>query len=138
MHPDFDIWGVRSHTHASAHALNVRDVLKKARLVWLKKLQSVRQIARLKQQLFLSFPFYIITQRSYEKIKCIYFLFDWFSGWKLLYIYTFFTQRTPDLDRLERNMDNETIVFVTSLLTALTWNILLLFSFWQKIISYFR
>ena len=31
------------------------------------------------KQLFLSFTFYIITQRSYEKIMCIY-LFDWFSG----------------------------------------------------------
>ena len=54
-------------------------MLIKARLVSLKKLQGVRQIARLKQQRFLSFIFYI-TQRSYEKIMCIYLLFDWFSG----------------------------------------------------------
>ena len=51
---------------------------KKARLVSFEKLQGVRQIARLKQQRFLSFTFYI-TQRSYEKIMCIY-LFNWFSG----------------------------------------------------------
>ena len=51
---------------------------KKARLVLFKKLQGVRQIACLKQQRFLSFTFYI-TQRSYEKIMCIY-LFNWFSG----------------------------------------------------------
>ena len=39
----------------------------------------MRQIARLKQQCFLSFMFYI-TQRSKEKIMSIYLLFDWFSG----------------------------------------------------------
>ena len=83
----FGIWGVRSHAHASAHALNVRDMLKKARLVWLKKIQGVRQIARLKQQRFLSFTFYI-TQRSYEKIMCIYLLFDWFSGGNYI-VFTF-------------------------------------------------
>ena len=47
---------------------------KKARLVSFEKLQGVRQIARLKQQRFLSFTFYI-TQRSYEKIMCIYFFY---------------------------------------------------------------
>ena len=47
---------------------------KKARLFSFKKLQGVRQIARLKQQRFLSFTFYI-TQRSYEKIMCIYFFY---------------------------------------------------------------
>ena len=52
---------------------------KNARLVWLRKLPGVRQIARLKQQSFLSFPFYQ-TQRSYEKIMCICLLFYWFSG----------------------------------------------------------
>ena len=52
--------------------------------------------------------------------------------WKLYYIYIFFTQRTTDFDRLKRNMSDGTIVFLTSLLIALTWNILLLFSFWQK------
>ena len=45
----------------------------------IKKVQGVRQIARLKQQRCLSFTFYV-TQRSYEKIMCIYLLFDWFSG----------------------------------------------------------
>ena len=44
-------------------------MLKKARLLWLKKVQGVRQIARLKQR-FLSFTFYK-TQRSYEKI-CVF------------------------------------------------------------------
>ena len=64
------------------------------------------------------------------------YLFIWLvQWWKLHYIYIFFTQRTTDFDRLKRNMSDGTIVFLTSLLIALTWNILLLFSFWQKIIS---
>ena len=75
----FNIWGMQLHAYASAHTLNVREVLKKACIVWLKKLQGVRQIARLKQQRFLSFTIYI-TERSWEKIMCIYLLFDWFSG----------------------------------------------------------
>ena len=52
---------------------------KKTRLVWLKKLWGMQQITRLKQQSFLSFPFYQ-TQRSYEKIICICLLFYWFIG----------------------------------------------------------
>ena len=64
--------------HSSAHTWNIGHVQKKARLVWLRKLQDVRQIARLKQQRSLSFTF-CKTQRSYEKIKCIYLLFHWFS-----------------------------------------------------------
>ena len=64
-------------------------MLKKARLVWLKKVQGVRQIARLKQQHFLSFVFYI-TQRSYEKITCIViWLVQW---WKLLYLHFLYTK----------------------------------------------
>ena len=66
----FDIWGMHLHMHASAHAYKIRDVQKKAHLIWLKKLQDVWQIARL--QRFLSFRFYKI-QRSYEKIMCIYY-----------------------------------------------------------------
>ena len=55
--------------------------------------------------------------------------------WKLYYIYIFFTQRTTNFHRLKRNMNDGTIVFLKTLLIALNWNILLLFSFWQKIIS---
>ena len=43
---------------------------KKARLVWLKKLWGVGQVAHLKQQRFLYLTFYKI-QRSYKKIVCI-------------------------------------------------------------------
>ena len=52
---------------------------KKAHIVWLRKLQGVQQIARLKQQCSLSFIF-CETPRSYEKIMCIYLLFHWFNG----------------------------------------------------------
>ena len=50
-----------------------------ASLVWLRKLQGMWQIARLKQQRSLSFIF-CETPRSYEKIMCIYLLFHWFNG----------------------------------------------------------
>ena len=74
--------------------------VKKACLVWLKKLQGVRKNARLKQQHFLSFVFYI-TQRSYEKIMCIV---TWLVQWsKLYYICIFFTERMTDFDRFKRN-----------------------------------
>ena len=75
----FDIWGMWSHAHASWHARNIGDVKKKACLVWLRKMQDVRQITHLKQQRSLSFTF-CETQRSYEKIMCVYLLFHWFSG----------------------------------------------------------
>ena len=102
----------------------LRDALKKACLIWLTRLQGVLQIERLKQR-FLSFTFYK-TQRSCEKIMCLYLLFHCFSGENCIYIS--FTQRTTDFDRLKkRNMNDGTIVFLTSLLIALTWNILLLF-----------
>ena len=75
----FNIWGVRLHVPASVHAWNIGDVQKKACLVWLRKFQGLRQIARLKQQRSLSFIF-CETQRSYQKIMCIYLLFHWFSS----------------------------------------------------------
>ena len=49
LNTGFDIWGMWSHVHASAHAWNIGDVQKKAHLVWLRKLQDVQQIVRLKQ-----------------------------------------------------------------------------------------
>ena len=114
---------------------NVRDVLKKACLVWLKKLQGVRQIARLKQLFYLFLNYNTKILQENHLCLCVIWLLQW---WKLCYIHIFFTQRTTDLGRLKRNMDDGTIVFLTSLLTSLTWNILILFSFWQKIISCFK
>ena len=78
----------------------------------------MRQIARLKQQRFLSFTFYI-TQRSYEKIMCIYFLFHWFSGENCI-AFSFSLQKERQiLKELKRNMNEGTIVFLTSLLIVL-------------------
>ena len=57
--------------------------------------------------------------------------------WKLYYIYIFFTQRMTDFDRLEKKHEWWNNHFLMSLLITLTWNILLLFSFWQKIVSCF-
>ena len=59
-------------------------------------------------------------------------LFQW---WKLYYIFIFFTYIKKEL---KRNMNDGTIIFLTSLLIILTRKILLLFSFWYKIISCFK
>ena len=84
----FGIWGMQLHVHASAHAYKIRDVQKKAHLVWLKKLQDVWQIARL--QRFLFSRFYKI-QRSYEKIMCICYFIG--SVVKIvLYLYFLYTK----------------------------------------------
>ena len=72
-----------------------------------------------------------------RKKSCV-FVISLVQWWKLYYIYIFFTQRTTDFDKLKRNMNDGTIVFLTSLLSVLTWKILLLFSFWYKIISCFK
>ena len=53
----FGIRGMRLQVHASAHTWNIGDEQKKARLVWLRKLQDVWQIAHLKQQHSLPFTF---------------------------------------------------------------------------------
>ena len=78
----------RTRTRTPMHTSKILGrCKKKAHLVWLKKLQGVRKIARLKQQRFLSFTLYK-THRSYEKIMCIYLLFHWFSGENCI-IFTF-------------------------------------------------
>ena len=86
---------------------------KEACLVWLKKLQSVQQIKHLKQQRFLYFNFYK-TQRSYEKNLVYLFIILLVQWWKLCYICIFFTQRMTDFDRLKRNMNDGTTVFLMS------------------------
>ena len=84
------------------------------------------------------FIFYFLYNTKILRENNVY-LFIWLvQWWKLYYIYIFFTQRTTDFGRLKRNMNDGTIVFLTSLFTALTWNILLLFSFWQNTISCFE
>ena len=108
-------------------------MLKKACLVWLKRLQSVWQIAHLKQQCFLSFTFYKM-QRSCEKIMCIS-LFIGFVVKIVLYLHFLYTKDDRLWQIKKRNMNDGTIIFLTFLLITLPWNILLLFSFWHKIIS---
>ena len=80
------------------------DVKKKHFLVWFKKLQGVPQIAYLKQQRFLSFTFYK-TQRSYEKIMCVYFLFHWFSGENCMFLFSLFKGRQTS-EELKRKMND--------------------------------
>ena len=106
------VWlGTRSHNHytiinailnqASAyeacdrtHTPKTLEVQKKAWLVWFKKLQGVRQIARLKQR-FLSFTLYK-TERSYKKI-----IFFYFIG-SMVKIVCFYFPYIKD-DRLKKN-----------------------------------
>ena len=79
----------------------------------------MRQIARVKQQRLLSFTF-CKTHRSYEKIICIYLLFDWFSTENCI-ILLFSLQKGQETSKeLKRNMSNVAIIFLASLLIALT------------------
>ena len=78
----------RAVAHACLFArLKRQRYAKKSTPCLIKKGSShgVRQIARLKR--FLSFTF-DITQRSYEKMMCIYLLFDWLSGGNCI-VFTF-------------------------------------------------
>ena len=52
---------------------------------------------RTSKQRFLSFTFYK-TQRSYEKIMCLYFLFHWFSGENCMFFFLYIRD-----DRLKKN-----------------------------------
>ena len=54
--------------HTPLHMPKTLDVLKKACLVWLKKLQDVQQIARLKQQRVLSSTLYITHKDFLRKL----------------------------------------------------------------------
>ena len=123
------LWHIRgaiARTRTPLHTPKTLETCKKkARLVSFKKLQGVRQITRLKQQRFLSFTFYI-TQKSYAKM-CIY-LFHWFSGENCI-IFIFFTSERQTSKELKRNMNDGTMVFLTSLLIVLTGKILLLICF---------
>ena len=76
----------------------------------------MRQIARLKQQRFLSFTF-CITPSSYEKIMCICYLIG--SVVKSVLYLHFLSTKDGTLRQI-KNMSDGTIVFLASLLTALT------------------
>ena len=82
--------------------------------------------------------FFIFHFQKHKDIKRKSCVFSLVQQWKLYYIYIFFIQKRTDLDRLKRNMNDGKIIFLTSLVIAVTWNILLLFSFWPKIISCFE
>ena len=75
----------------------------------IKKLQGMWQTAHLKQH-FLSSTFIMC-------IMCIYFIG---SVVKTVLYFNFSTQRMKDFNKLKRNMNDGTIVFLTSLLIFLT------------------
>ena len=90
----------------------------------------MQQIACLKKR-FLS-PTFFKIRRSYAKIMCICYFIG--SVVKIaLYLHFLYT----NFDRLKRNTNDKTIIFLTSLLGILNWKNILVFSFWYKIISCF-
>ena len=104
---------------------------KKSTPCLIKKLQGVRQIARRNKVFHLSKLFERETFKDLTRKSCV-FVISLIQWWKLYHIYIFFTQSTTGFNKLKRNMNDGTIVFLTSLLIALTWYILLLSSFWCK------
>ena len=134
MTADFGLWGLRLHARASTHAWSIRDAQKKSKLCLIQKASRCPAHRMSKTTTLFIFHFLYNTKILRENHVYLW-LVQW---WKLYYIYIFFTQRTTDFDRLKRNMNDGTIVFLTSLLIFLTWKILLLFSFWYKIISCFK
>ena len=107
----FGILGVQSHAHASVHAWDTRDVQKKPRLVWVKNLQGVRQIARLKQQRFyLSLS---IKHKDLTRKSCVFIFYFIGSVGKILFLFTLHKGRQTSKE-LKRNVDDGTIVFLTS------------------------
>ena len=99
------------------HTPKTLEIGKKSMPCLVQKLQGVWQIACLKRQFFLSFPFYK-TQISYEKIMCVCFLFHWFSGENWMFLFSW--HKGPQTSKeLKRNMNDGTILFLTSLLIVL-------------------
>ena len=101
-------------TRTLLHTPKTLETCKKLRLVWFKKLQGVRQIARLKRQRFSAFTSYK-TQRSYEESMGVYFLLHWFSGENCMFL-RFLRKGRQTSKELKRNMNDGTVVLLMSLL----------------------
>ena len=108
------------YTHMPLHMPKTLEMCKKSMPCLIKKLQGVWQIAHLKQQRFLSFTFYK-TQRSYKKIMCIYLLFHWFSGEDFIMFLFSLLKGWQTLKELKRNMNDGTVLFLTSLLIVIIY-----------------
>ena len=126
-----------NRTRMPLHTPKMSETSKKSTPCLIKKgsIYAVDRTSKTTTFFIFHFLFNIKILRENHVYLFVIWLVQW---WKLYYIYIFFTQRTIDFHRLKRNMNDGTIVFLTSLLIALTWNILLLFSFWPKIISCFE
>ena len=116
-----------------------RLAITRARFCTRLKTETCKKVSRCAADCTSKTTFFIshFLTKILRKKSCV-FVISLVQWWKLYYIYIFFTQRTTDFDKLKRNMNDGTIVFLTSLLSVLTWKILLLFSFWYKIISCFK
>ena len=81
----------------------------------------MRQFARLKQQYFLSFTFYK-TQISYEKFRCVYFLFHWFSIENYMFLFSLHKGRQTSKE-LKRNINDRSIVFLARFSNVFTYRL---------------
>ena len=81
-----------------------------------------------KTTVFFIFHF-LNTQRSYEKIICLFFI-SLVQRWKL-HVFFFLPKGRQTSNELERNMNEGTIVYLTSLLIVLTWKKLFFFFFFD-------
>ena len=128
----FGIWGMPSHVHTTAHAYNIREVQKMHCLIQ----KASRCAADCMSKTIMLFIFHFLYNTKIFGENHVYLFFiSLFQWWKLHYIFIFFTYIKKEL---KRNMNDGTIIFLTSLLIILTRKILLLFSFWYKIISCFK
>ena len=100
-------------THTPLHTSETSETCKKkkkkkAGVVWLKKLQGVRKIPRLKQR----FSYFTSYKTQILRENYVYlFIIALVQWWKLYYIYIFLRQRTTDFNRLKWNMNDGTIFF---------------------------
>ena len=90
--------------------LKIRDVWKKTLSSLIQKASRCAADCTSKIATLFSFTFYI-TQRSYEKTMCIYFLFHWFSDENcIIFLFSLHKERQTSKE-LKRNMNDGTIVF---------------------------
>ena len=79
-------------------------MLKKACLVWLKKLQGVRQITRLKQQCFLSSTF-SITHKDFTRKSCVFMCYLIGSVVKIVLYLPFLYTKDNRVQQINKNHD---------------------------------
>ena len=126
------------HAHASAHTKNIRDVQKKSMPCLIQRASRCAAVCMSKTTTVFIFHFLYNRKILRENDVFIYFLFRWFSSENCIILLFSSNKEWQTLKELKRKINDWTIVFLMSLLIVLTWKILLLFSFWYKIVSCFK